>query len=90
MAVQVLLSALFLATGTGAMTVIFASVRKVLPQVEALRTAMQAGDPVREISWKVTTVEVNRQTAVVSLLPATRSVIQTVRPVRQQTWLAAA
>ncbi len=90
MAAQVLLSALFLATGIGAMVVIFASVRKALPQAQALRAAMQAGDPVREISWKVTTVDVSRQPAVVSLLPATRSVIQTVVPVRQQTWLAAA
>lgn len=90
MAAQVLLSTLFLATGIGAMAVIFASVRNALPQVEALRTAMQAGDPVREISWKITTVEVSRQPAVVSLLPATRSVIQAVAPIRQQTWLAAA
>jgi hypothetical protein len=86
MATQVLLSVLFLTTGIGAAAVIFASVRHALPQVRALKAALASADPVREISWKVTSVDVRREPASVSLLPVTRKAALP----RQQQWLAAA
>ncbi|MFM5931202.1 MAG: hypothetical protein ACKOPQ_09865 [Novosphingobium sp.] len=90
MTAQLLVSALFLAAGLGACAALQASIVAALPKVRALRAAMAAGDPVREVTWRVTTVDVSRTIAAVSVIPAARSVTRSAGQPRQQTWLAAA
>ncbi|PLK25676.1 hypothetical protein [Novosphingobium sp. TH158] len=85
MTAQLLLSALFVATGGFALAVIAASIAQALPRLRALRAEMAAGDPMREVTWRVTTVEVRRLPAPVSVLPVRRKAALV-----PQSWRAAA
>lgn len=86
MTTQLLLITLFFTTGALAVGTIAASVRHAMPQLRALQAAMAAGDPVREISWRVVNVEVRHQTAPANVLPFRQAAL----PRHPQTWRAAA
>lgn len=86
MMTQLLLSALFLACGLLVIATLASSVRRALPQLRSLRAEMASGDPQREITWRIVSVEVKRRAAAVSVLPIRPKVALP----RQQAWLAAA
>ncbi|MFM5907281.1 MAG: hypothetical protein ACKOPO_06820 [Novosphingobium sp.] len=91
MTAQLLLTALFVIAGLGACATLQACIVATLPKAKALRAQLAAGDPMVEVTWRVTTVDVCRQPAAVTVMPGLRPAMRKVSQARQQQpWLAAA
>lgn len=87
MTMQLMLTALFSIAGIFALGVINASLRSVLPRLGELRHAAEHGSPQHVIiSWRITTIDVTRAPAQVSVLPVRPKAL----PVRSSAWRAAA
>lgn len=86
MTTQLMLTALFSIAGIYAVAVIAASLRNVMPRLAELRHAAEHGSPQHSIIWRVTTINVARAPAQVSVLPVRSKVV----PVRSPAWRAAA
>lgn len=86
MTMQLMITALFAIAGIFALGVINASLRSVLPRLGELRHAAEHGSPHYVINWRVTTIDVTRAPAQVSVLPVRAKAL----PVRSPAWRAAA
>jgi hypothetical protein len=86
MTMQLMIAALFSIAGIFALGVITASLRSVLPRLGELRHAAEHGSPQHVISWRVTTIDVTRAPAQVSVLPVRAKAL----PARSPAWRAAA
>lgn len=86
MTMQLMLTALFSIAGIFALGVISASLRSVLPRLDELRHAAGHGAPQHSITWRVTTIDVTRAPAQVSVLPVRTKAA----PARSPSWRAAA
>ncbi len=86
MTMQLMITALFSIAGIFALGVISASLRSVLPRLGELRHSAEHGSPQHVINWRVTTINVTRAPAQVSVLPVRAKAL----PVHLPAWSAAA